>query len=415
MKKIVFLLLTTIPVLTGYAQKSKANSALYYLKDYNSTKDTVSLRKAKENIDLASEHIDTKDKAGTQVTKGQIYLTIYEANRRAQEEKLMSISDPNKRTFAAFQTTPTTELETAYQAFVKGKSLDVKKDFNTELKLLTNIGIYFNNTGRADYNAKEYPKALAAFERAYEITGNSDTALLYFCATSAELSKDYGKAKGYYQKIIDNKQADGNTYSALVNVHLIMKDTAGGMQVLKKGRTEFPNDINLVISETNYFLKTNKSKEALNNLNIAIQAKPKDANLYLVRGNIYDNLANPKDASGKDLEKPQDYDANIKLAEADYKKAIELKSGYFDALYNLGVLYFNQGALLNKQADGIRDNAKFKIANAKADEQFSNAMPILEKAFEVNPADRNTMIALKQIYTRLAMLDKAKAMNDKLK
>jgi tetratricopeptide (TPR) repeat protein len=150
-------------------------------------------------------------------------------------------------------------------------------------------------------------------------------------------------------------------------------------------------------------------------LNIAIQAKPKDANLYLVRGNIYDNLANPKDASGKDLEKPQDYDANIKLAEADYKKAIELKSGYFDALYNLGVLYFNQGALLNKQADGIRDNAKFKIANAKADEQFSNAMPILEKAFEVNPADRNTMIALKQIYTRLAMLDKAKAMNDKLK
>lgn len=415
MKKIVFLLLTTIPVLTGYAQKSKANSALYYLKDYNSTKDTVSLRKAKENIDLASEHIDTKDKAGTQVTKGQIYLTIYEANRRAQEEKLMSISDPNKRTFAAFQTTPTTELETAYQAFVKGKSLDVKKDFNTELKLLTNIGIYFNNTGRADYNVKEYPKALAAFERAYEITGNSDTTLLYFCATSAELSKDYGKAKGYYQKIIDNKQADGNTYSALVNVYLIMKDTTGGMEVLKKGRAEFPNDINLVISETNYFLKTNKSKEALNNLNIAIQAKPKDANLYLVRGNIYDNLANPKDASGKDLEKPQDYAANIKLAEADYKKAIELKSGYFDALYNLGVLYFNQGAVLNKLADGIRDNAKYKIANAKADEQFSNAMPILEKAFEVNSADRNTMIALKQIYTRLAMLDKAKAMNDKLK
>ena len=69
MKKIIFLLLTTIPVLAGYAQKSKANSALYYLKDYNSTKDTVSLRKAKENIDQASEHIDTKDKAALHILR----------------------------------------------------------------------------------------------------------------------------------------------------------------------------------------------------------------------------------------------------------------------------------------------------------------------------------------------------------
>ena len=415
MKKIVFLLFVITYTFNGYSQKSKVNNSIYYLKDYNSTKDSASLRKAKENIDLASENPDTKDKAATQITKGQIYLNLYEANRRIQEEKLMNISDPNQRTFAAFQNTPTTDLEIAYQAFLKGKSLDTKGDFKTEVKLLTNIGIYFNNTGRADYNIKKYTDALTAFDRAYEISGNSDTTVLYFCATSAEMSKDYARAKGYYQKMIDSKHADGNTYSSLVNVYFQMKDTAGGIEVLKKGRAAFPNDINLVISETNYFLRTNNSKEALNNLNIAIQAKSTDANLYLVRGNIYDNLANPKDANGKDLDKPTDYAVNIKLAEADYKKAIELKPGYFDALYNLGVLYFNQGAVLNKIADGISDNAKFKIANAKADAQFTNAMPILEQALASNPKDRNTMIALKQIYTRMQLLDKAKAMNEKLK
>ena len=415
MKRIVLLLLITIQAISGYSQRGKANNAQYYLKDFNSTKDTASLRRAKENIDLASEHPDTKDKASTQITKGQIYLQLYEANRRIQEEKLMSISDPNKRTFAAFQNTPTAELEIAYQSFLKGKTLDLKGDYTTELKLLTNIGIYFNNTGRADYNAKKYPEALAAFEHAYEISGSSDTTVLYFCATSAELAKEYSKAKGYYQKMTDAKLGGGNTYSSLVNVYLMMQDTIGGMAVLKKGRTDYPNDINLVISETNYFLKTNNSKEALNNLNIAIQAKPTDANLFLVRGNIFDNLANPKDASGKDLEKPKDYESNIKMAELDYKKAIEIRPGYFDALYNLGVLYFNQGALLNKLADGIKDNAKYNVANAKADQQFSNAMPILEKALEANSKDRNTMIALKQIYTRLAMLEKAKAMNEKLK
>ena len=417
MRKIIVLSLLLVTTLASYSQKSKCNNAIYYLKDYSSTKDTVSLRKAKENIDLASEHPDSKEKAVTQVTKGQIYLTLYELTRRKEEEKLMSISDPNLRTFTAFQNTPTADLDIAYTAFTKGKTLDEKKDFTTELKLLTNIGIYFNNTGRADYNAKKYSDALTAFERAYEISGNADTTVLYFCATSAEMARDYNKAKTYNQKMIDAKQGSGNAYSSLVNATLMLKDTAGAMELLKKGRAAFPNDINLVISETNYFLKTNKSKEALNNLNIALQAKPTDANLHLVRGNIYDNLANPKDASGADLPKPNDYSENIKMAEVDYKKAIELRTNYFDALYNLGVLYFNQGALLNKQASeiNIKEQAKYKAATANADEQFNNAMPILEKALETNSKDRNTMIALKQIYTRMQLLDKAKVMNDKLK
>lgn len=415
MKKNVLLLLLLIPVFHLYSQRSKENNAIFYLKDYNSTKDTVSLRKAKENVDLASEHVDTKEKASTQIAKGQIYLAIYEANKRAEEEKLMSIADPNKRTFASLQNTPTTELGIAYQAFLKGKTLDVKGNYTAELKALTNIGIYFDNTGRANFNGKKYSEALSAFESAYGISGNSDTTVLYFCATSAEMAKDYEKAKTYYQKMIDTKQGQGNTYSSLVTVYKMMKDTAGAMEVLKKGRYAYPNDMNLVISETNYFLEIKKSKEALNNLNIAINAKPADPNLYLVRGNIYDNLANPKDGAGNDLEKPKDYAENLKFAEADYKKAIELKPDYFDALYNLGVLYNNQGVVLNKLADKITDNKKYTAANEKATEQFTLAMPVLERALEINPKERNTMIALKQIYARLQLLDKLKAINEKLK
>lgn len=415
MKKAVFLLLMVCTVFTGYSQRSKENNALFYYKDYKEAKDSVSLRKAKENIDLASVHEDTKDKASTQVIKGQIYLAIYEENKKAQEEKLMTIADPNKRVFATLQNTPTAALEIAYEAFKKGKPLDVKGNYTTELKNITNIGIYFDNTGRANFNGGKYPEALAAFEKAYEISGSSDTTLLYFCASSAEKAQQNDKAKQYLQKMADARQGQGATYSSLMNVYLMMKDTAGGMDVLKKGRAAFPNDINLIISETNYFLATNKSQEALKNLNLAIQAKPTDANLYLVRGNIFDNLANPKDAAGKDLDKPKTYGENLKLAEADYKKAIELKVDNFDALYNLGVLYNNQGVELNKQADKITDQKKYEASNAKATEQFALAMPILEKALEVNPKERNTMIALKQIYARMQLLDKLKEINAKLK
>lgn len=414
MKKIAILLLAATPVFSGFAQSSKVVNAINYLKDYNSTKDAESLQKAKENIDLASEHADTKDKAKTQVIKGQVYMTIYEANKKAQEDKLMSIADPNKRTFAALQNTPTAELGTAYQAYVKGKALDNKGNYAAELRNMANVAIYYDNTGRSFYNSKKYAEALNTFESAYAINTN-DTTLLYFCATSADLSKDYPKAVNYYQKMLDSKQGYGSSYTALMNVYLAMKDTTAGMDILKKGRQTYPNDVNLVISETNYFLRINKSQEALNNLNIAVQAKPSDPNLYLVRGNIYDNLANPKDANGKDIEKPKDYANLIGLAETDYKKAIELKPDYFDALYNLGVLYNNQGVELNKQADKITDQKKYEAANAKATEQFANAMPVLEKALEVNPKERNTMIALRQIYMRMQLQDKLKSINEKLK
>jgi tetratricopeptide (TPR) repeat protein len=300
-------------------------------------------------------------------------------------------------------------------------SAQVKKGNAVTAVIYVNNQIYKKLTSTGDFVAASVNGTLEADANIkYAVYGNGivsaeDTTTLANCALVADRGAIYDKAKLYYQKMIDINQGFGNTYSSLVNVYLMMKDTVGGMDMLKKGRVAYPNDINLVITETNYFLKTNNSKEALNNLNIALTAKPKDANLYLVRGNIYDNLANPKDAAGKDMEKPKDYNEKLKLAESDYQKAIELKPDYFDAMYNLGVLYNNHGVALNKIADKITDNAKYKEANDLATAEFSKALPVLEKALEVNPKDRNTMYALKQIYARMQLLDKLKAMNEKLK
>jgi len=417
MKKIALLVVVTAAVFGGFAQNVKIVNAKNYLRDFSESKDIESLNKAKENIDMAATNPDTKDQAKTQTLKAQVYITIFDNNRRLETEKLMStITDPSKRDLVAYQNTSTAPLEEAYAACLASKTLDTKGNYTSEVATyITNIASHYENKAISDYNGKKYAEALPSFEKAYEIKGSKDTLTLGNCALVADRAANYEKAKLYYQKMIDNKQGYGNTYSSLVNVYLMMKDSVGAMEVLKKGRTAYPNDINLVITETNYFLKTNNSKEALNNLNIAITAKPKDANLYLVRGNIYDNLANPKDAANKDMEKPKNYDDLMKSAEADYKKAIELKPDYFDALYNLGVLYNNHGVMYNKMADEIIDNAKNKAANDLATAEFTKALPILEKALEMNPKDRNTMYALKMIYARTQQPDKVKAMNDRLK
>jgi tetratricopeptide (TPR) repeat protein len=416
MKRIIAASAACLLTLTMAAQSAKVVSAKNYLTDYERSKDPESLQKAKENINLAAEHADTKENAKTHVYRGMIYIVAYDARKRAEEDKLQpTVSDPNKRTIMALQNTPVEDLEIAYQSFAKAKTLDVKGNWTAELRKIGDIGLYFDNVGRALYNAKKFPEALSAFEKTYEISGSVDTTALSNAAISAERAGNFEKAKTYYNKMAEGKQGAGNTYSSLMNVHLMGKDTAGALAILKKGRETYPNDINLLISETNFYLKANKSEDALKNLNLAIQAKPADANLYLVRGNIYDNLANPKDETGKDLEKPKDYEEKTKLAETDYKKAIELKPDYFDALYNLGVLYNNHGVALAKLADKITDNAKYAAENAKATEEFAKAMPVLEKAHQVSPKDRATMMALKQIYARMQQTDKLKEINEKLK
>lgn len=417
MKKILLIALASIGIINVHGQSSKVVSAHNYLSDFKKSKDAESLVKAKEFIDLASNNPDTKDLAKTQVCRGQIYFNIFDNNLRLQTEKNMtSIADPKKREAEAYQNTSAADLDSAYQAFAKAKSVDLKGNYRTEIgDGMASVAVYYNNKAAYDYNGKKFAESFQSFEKAYEIGGYKDTNLLYNCALTAERSEQYDKAKTYYQKMIDGKHGQANAYSMLVNVYLMAKDTVVGMDLLKKARVAYPNDINLLISETNYFLKINNSKEALINLNLAIVAKPTDANLYLVRGNIYDNLGNPKDNAEKDMEKPKDYDEKLKLAEADYKKAVELKPDYFDAMYNLGVLYNNHGVAITKESDKITDNAKFAAENLKATDEFSKAMPILEKALEINPKDKGTMIALKQIYARMQMLDKLKIINEKLK
>ena len=416
-KKTVIFFIATAFAINGFAQNVKIVNAKNYLRDFAESKDIESLNKAKENIDLAAAHPDTKELAKTQTLKAQVYMTIFENSLRLETEKIMTvITDPNKRNLAAYQAASSAPLAEAYAGCLASKTFDAKGNYTSEVNdYMAKIASHYENKAIADYNAKKYSDALPSFEKAYEINGAKDTTTLGNCALVADRAAIFDKAKLYYQKMIDNKQGFGNTYSSLVNVCLMMKDSVVAMEILKKGRTAYPNDINLVITETNYFLKINNSKEALNNLNIAIGAKPTDANLYLVRGNIYDNLANPKDASNKDMEKPKEYDNLMKSAETDYKKAIELKPDYFDALYNLGVLYNNHGVVLNKIADQITDNAKYKTANDLALAKFTNALPVLEKALELNPKDKNTMFALKQIYARTQQPDKVKEINERLK
>ncbi len=81
------------------------------------------------------------------------------------------------------------------------------------------------------------------------------------------------------------------------------------------------------------------------------------------------------------------------------------------------------GAMFNNQAAEIIDKAnelpldavkEYDAAKAKADSLLEKALPFLEKSNELNPDNMATMQTLKQIYTILNMMDKLKAINERI-
>ncbi|MBL0256101.1 MAG: hypothetical protein IPQ03_00740 [Bacteroidetes bacterium] len=107
---------------------------------------------------------------------------------------------------------------------------------------------------------------------------------------------------------------------------------------------------------------------------------------------------------------------------ADYKKTIELNPDLLYANYNLGVIYFNQGADKANAANSLKSNEEFEKAKKVYEEKFNLGAPYLEKALELNPKkseddqslNKSILQILKQLYARTNQTEKYNAIKAKI-
>lgn len=378
------------------AQNAKRVSAYNYLK-YGE------LDKAKTAIDEASEHADTKEEAKTWVYKGQVYQAIFDT----KEEKYKGIA--------------TNPLEEAVKSYFKALQLDQKGNYKQEIVMgMMRIAAQLQNQGVAEYNANQFDKAMGSFAGSFEISNKMfqkvDTMCLYNAAISADKSNNYPMAKTFYKQLVGYKYGGAKTYRYLADVCKKDKDDAGYIQAIKDGRVAYPNDKDLIIDELNYYIENGKTAEAVANLNLAIEKEPNNAILHFNLGTLYDNMANPK--NGAEPKEAERKDMMIK-AENSYKKAIELNPNYFDALFNIGAMYFNEGVKMNDKANAITDTKKYNAEMVNVDNKFKQAIPYFEKAKQLGTDDKASYKAvlnsLKQLYARTGENDKYKAIQEELK
>ncbi|MBI1267309.1 MAG: tetratricopeptide repeat protein [Cryomorphaceae bacterium] len=294
-------------------------------------------------------------------------------------------------------------LDKALESYLKARELDTKKSYAVEIT--TGLGRVLSqsmNVAIENYNSQKYAEAAnyfllgdkttsAAFDSAY-------TQAIYNAALSFEKAGDIDNAVKYYNRCGELEYQVPEVYLFVANLLNNNERTDEALEVLKGAREKYPRDKNLIIEELNIYLRRGNFEAAEANLKLACEQDPTNEVLYFSMGSVYDNL-------GKSDE-----------AVSAYKKALELKSDYFDANYNLGALYFNQGVAKVNEANDVppSQNKRYKILLEEATGIFNTALPYLESAHTANPEDKDTMRSLRDIYARIGKDDKMLEMKNKL-
>jgi tetratricopeptide (TPR) repeat protein len=376
---LTFLLLTFITSIS-YSQKSNLVKADNYRK-------YEQLDKAKEAIDAATVNEQTKGMEKTWYYRGLIYHSL---NNNSVYGYLCERC-----------------LEVAYDAFTKANEINPKSEWSSEITSirLPLLSRDFFERGVKQFNNSQFAEALSSFEKVQRILPG-DTSSILNAAFSAERAKKYDKAKDYYTRLITMHYKDPAIYMALSNIYKQEKDTVRALMTIQEGKKAFPDSMNILLSEINYLLSLGKNQEAVDAIDNATKKDPKNSSLYLALGSSYDNLASPKDASGKDLAKPVNHAELMSKAEQAYKKGIEVNPNNFELNYNLGAIYFNQAAELANTANNIKSVAEYDKAKLRYISKFQDAQPYLERALEISPNDRSTLTSLRQLYLQTNQTEK---------
>lgn len=388
MKRTVFLLIFMMIASTVVHAQGRD------LRRANRQLDRGNLKDAMEHLKDAQEHENVFDDPEYWVTKAKIALEV--ALTEIEEYKDL-VENP---------------VNTADEAVFKAKELDRDNQFILDIQqMLLFLSDLTFNEGVEAYQAEDWLTASDYFLRSYEIGlsfDNQDTTTYFNAGIAAQLGEDFERAKAIYNELIEFNYDEPMIYSSLSNIAMAQGDTLKATEYVQKGRERFPEELDLIFSEANIHIFTGDIDKAREILDLAIQKDPENANLHFAFGANYDKMS--ADTTYTEEERQFAFNEAIKA----YERAIELNPDYFDAVYNLGVLYFNRGIRIFEQAEeelrATHDFAQYEKDAERFREAWLEAQPHLEEAKAMLDTDDPNMevvvISLVELYARTDQPDK---------
>lgn len=283
-------------------------------------------------------------------------------------------------------------LTEAYNSFKKAQELDVQGKTSKKLtENFTKLKFFYITEGTGLYTQKKYIESAKNFVTSVEIAesplvSSIDTIIVYYAGLAAQVGGDYENAVKYYKKALDlNYTAEGNIYYNIFEAYSKLGKDAEGVDYLKNGFLKYPKNQSVLYGLINYYItKGEDPKIVLDYIHKAMETNAIEPSLHFAEGTLYDKL--------------EDFEQAVK----SYEKAIELKPDFFDAIYNLGAIYFNNGVKHIEEANKIpaREIEKYDRAIEKANLEFKLSIPYMEKAYEITPDSKAVIETLRNLYFR---------------
>ncbi len=339
---------------------------------------------AKVAIELAIWNDRTAKWPRTYYAKGLLCQSAFEAGFEKNETKKPKLYPD--------------QLFVAYDAYEKAMRLGSKDKLNTLISLqYSGLANDFQKLGKRLFLKKDYAGAMEAFEHALLVskspllTVQTDTSLVYNIAMAAYESKNWNKAISYLTGL-DQDGFSPNTTLLLYRAHLANGDSLLGEEVLIEGVERYNNDENIVLQLVDLLVTAGRMESAIQILDSAYVRMPENYLFPWTLGMVYQRMGMNE------------------LAIGNFVKASDLAPGEVRIYYNLGICYYNIGVEISESARLIQNNVKYQAARMQAKASFEGSVRWLEKAYEIDPGDQQTISKLYQLYYRLQMTEKRKTM-----
>jgi tetratricopeptide (TPR) repeat protein len=301
-------------------------------------------------------------------------------------------------------------LEVVYESLMNCmKNPDFLEDNKQEIyQRVGSVMTTYYTKGADDYNAGKFAEAAPMFKKAYDIAkslGSADAnEMLNLAATSALRAEDYNTALGYFTEVKNNGTETADLYRHLAACYNGLGNAEQAMAMINTGLEKDPSDANLILEKVNAYLKEGKGAEAVQDLTKLLELDPENAQLLFVLGTIYGDETNE---GLYDTDKARQY----------YEQALSIKPDYYDATYNIGVLYTTMANKYIEQANEItgfskKEQDQYNSLIEQGNELLRTGLPYLKQAYDAQPSD-DVKNVLRSIYVKLNMMEEVKALENK--
>ena len=336
-----------------------------------------SVSSLRKSIELDSRKYSEKNTLMVQQIEADL------VNSAVEDNKVDEFSSAALKLYNAYQINPEKEDNKNYLYFaagsaVNGKEFDDALNYYTILKDLGYTGVsteYYVTPVDSDVEIKVSPTEYNLFKK----------------------SKDY------------KNQRTANTESRLPeivkNIALIYVQKGEvdlAISAIKEARAVNPNDINLLLSEADLYIKLGDRDKFAELMKLAVEKDPNNAILYYNLGVI----------NGEQ--------GDFEAAKGYYLKALELDSTYSATYLNLvSLILEGESALVDQMNELVTsrkasDMDKYDQLEIQRIELYKECLPYLEKLIEIDPANVEAITTAKNIYYTIDDIDKFKLMNAKL-